>query len=186
MLNNIAAITNSGLPPEVGDYESIATTTLSTAAADITFSSIPSTYKHLQIRCLVRSDLGSADAFKVQFNGVTSASYSYHYLGGQGSSAYAGSGVSTTFMQGSGIPGTNATSGIFGVSVFDLLDYTSTNKQKTLRSLGGFDSNGAGVVEIWSGAYYPGTIGAITSIKLFPFFGPNFVTNSSFALYGIN
>jgi len=36
------------------DFESIATTTLSTNTASVTFSSIPATYTHLQIRATAR------------------------------------------------------------------------------------------------------------------------------------
>ena len=167
-----------------GAYDSLATVTVgSTSVASIDFAGIPSGYTHLQRRTLARSNHIAQDGFKIQLNETTSSSYSYHYVGGNGASPYAGAASSTTFMQGTSFTGADAATNIFGVGVIDILDYTNTSKNKTLRSLGGFDSNGAGVVEMWSGAYY--LTPAITSIKLFTFAGVNFQPNSSFALYGV-
>ena len=92
MLNNIAAITNSGAPPEVGDYESIQTVLVGSGGqATITFTSIPSTYKHLQIRMLSRTNRAFArDALKIRFNSDSTNNYAFHYVDGDGASATAG------------------------------------------------------------------------------------------------
>jgi hypothetical protein len=165
-------------------FESIQTVTVGAGGqTSIDFTSIPSTYKHLQIRLIARSNHTDQDGFKIQLNGTTASNYSYHYVGGNGSVTYAGAASSTSFMQGTSFTGSNAGSSIFGVGVIDILDYTNTDKNKTVRSLGGFDSNGAGVVEMWSGGYY--LTPAVTSIKLFSFNAATFQQYSSFALYGI-
>ena len=52
--NAIAGLYAGGVPPVTTAYESIATTTLSSTQATITFSSIPSTYEHLQIRWIAK------------------------------------------------------------------------------------------------------------------------------------
>lgn len=66
----------------------------------------------------------------------------------------------------------------------DILDYTSTNKNKTMRTLQGMDSNGGGTISLHSGLYY-GTTNAVTSIKLYAASGGNLNQYSHFALYGI-
>ena len=75
-------------------------------------------------------------------------------------------------------------SSAFGPLVFDVLDYADTNKYKTGRSLFGSDGNGSGWIMLSSGNWR--NTAAITTIQLRPSAGGNtFVTNSSFALYGI-
>jgi hypothetical protein len=81
------------------------------------------------------------------------------------------------------LPGANATANAFGCYVFDILDYTSTNKNKTVRGIGGADVNGSGNAHVTSGAYLANT--AITDIQFFTNGNFNFVQYSSFALYGI-
>ena len=169
-------------------YASIATVTVgSGGASSITFSSIPSTYTHLQIRGiggLTGGTTGSSD-MAIFFNGTTAnnSNFSQHRLYGTGSSAqsdyYSGYIVSGRFSF-----NTDANSGIFGATVIDILDYTNTNKYKTVRSLTGVDSNGAGIVGLTSGLWQ--STSAITSITLNDGFGgSNWHQYSSFALYGI-
>jgi hypothetical protein len=176
----------SGSKSSTTAYESIATVTVgSGGAADVTFSSIPSTYTHLQIRILVKTAFANnQDGLNVQYNGATGSSYNYHYLGGNGSATYAGAGGASaqTFMQSVSIAGNN-NANVFGAIILDVLDYANTNKYKVQRAIGGTDSNGAGVVEMWSGLYIATT--AISSIKLYSFNGSNINQYSSFALYGI-
>jgi hypothetical protein len=169
-------------------YESIQTTTLSTATSSITFSSIPATFKHLQLRVMARTDRAGSpfDAFLIKVNNdATSANYTYHYLLGDGSNASAGQengsyGGAVVYR----LPGATAAASIFGATVTDILDYTSTNKNKTLRSLGGADYNGSGEIYFGSNLYLA-TPAAITSLVIVPRTGTNFITYSSFALYGI-
>lgn len=185
MLNVITGQLGIGTPPiPPTAYDSIATVSVGLLGqTSIDFTSIPSTYKHLQIRLIARSNHVGQDGFKIQLNGTTASNYSYHYFGGNGSVTYAGAASSTSFMQGTSFTGADAGANIFGAGVIDILDYTDTNKNKTVRSIGGFDSNGAGVSEMWSGGYY--LTPAVTSIKLFSFNAATFVQHSSFGLYGI-
>jgi hypothetical protein len=167
-------------------YESIATVTVgSGGTASVSFTSIPATYTHLQIRALSRSDRASAagDGMLVRLNSDTGGNYAYHYLQGDGSSATAGADTSVTSMIIPRSGSASQTSGIFGVTVLDLLDYANTNKYKTLRTLGGNDANGSGIVALFSGLWQ--NTNAVTSITIDQQNGPNFVEYSSFALYGI-
>jgi hypothetical protein len=168
-------------PFELGDYESIATA--AGGATSVTFSSIPSTYTHLQIRGIANN--GESSGYNNQalrFNGDTSNSYVVHRLASDGSGMSVGSQTSATQINDIfRVPPTS--SGYFGAFVIDILDYTSTNKAKTVRILNGGDSNGSGWVGLHSGLWYA-TPAAITSITLLSSVG-NWGANSSFALYGI-
>jgi len=170
------------------NFSSIQTVTVgSGGTSSITFSSIPSTYTHLQIRGIggvTGGTTGNTD-MAIFFNGTTSnnSSFSQHRLYGNGSSAssdyYSGYIVSGRFSFNS-----DANSGIFGATVIDILDYTNTNKYKTVRTLTGVDSNGAGAVWLNSGLWQ--STSAITSITLDDGFGgSNWHQYSTFALYGI-
>lgn len=162
-------------------YESIATSTVgSGGSSTITFSSIPSTFAHLQIRVMQITSGGYAASTTLRFNSDTGANYAYHYLLGDGSSATAGNGVSQTSI----LPFFNGNTTSPWVAVIDILDYTSTAKQKTIRSLNGSDNNGSGYAVLGSGLYKPSTIAAIDTITITSPSG-SFSQYSSFALYGI-
>jgi hypothetical protein len=168
-----------------GAYDSIATVDLSGgAASSITFSSIPSTYTHLQVRFIARSTAGGAsDPAVVRLNGISSNTYTIHYLYGDGSSSAAAATTSYSYTYGGYIPASGATASTFGAGVWDLLDYANTNKYKTIRSLNGVDTNGAGNIRFTSGLVQ--TTDAITSITFTTDSASNFAQYSSFALYGI-
>ena len=173
-----------------GSYESIATVTVgSGGAASVTFSSIPGTYTHLQIRGLARNSRtvypSSGDLYR--FNGDTAANYSWHSIQGDGGAVSTRTAASPTGIVTNSIAAAGATSGIFGVIVFDILDYANTNKYKTTRALSGVDVNGTvggygGIVELVSGNWR--STSAITSITITTD-EPNYVQYTQFALYGV-
>ena len=179
--NAIAGLYGVGVTPSTTAYASIATVTVGGGGSpNITFSSIPSTYTHLQIRCLSKTSGASADSYiRLGHSGTNYATSYRHLLYGDGSSAAAvaasGEGYILTTA---GSSGTN----IFSVDIVDILDYTNVNKVKTIRNLGGKDFNGSGSVQIASALW--NYTNAVTSIELKPFSG-SFVEYSSFALYGI-
>ena len=156
----------------------------SAGAADITFSSIPSTYKHLQIRLFGRVN-GSVttNGTKLQLNTDTGGNYTYHTLFGNGSSATAYAETSTTQNFMDKLSGASSGANMFGTIICDILDYANTSKYKTTRSLGGTDQNGSGVIFFTSGVWR--NTAAITSIKLSPFDGYSYVQYTQAALYGI-
>lgn len=98
VLGIIASQISGHLWAPSGAYDSIATTTVgSGGTATVTFSSIPATYTHLQIRCLMRTDRAVAyTATNWRFNSDSSSNYSYHAITGDGATATADAGVSTT------------------------------------------------------------------------------------------
>jgi len=167
-----------------GDFQSIATIDVTSAVASIEFTSITSDYTHLQIRGIARSTQAvSSNVLIMYLNNVTTAAsnYSTHLLSGEGSSATA-YGSSNDVIQNVITAGSNTASN-FGSFCFDILDYTNTNKVKTVRTLGGYDDNGSGIIRFGSGMLHSSTA-AITRIKLQPS-GGNLAQYSQFALYGI-
>jgi len=168
---------------EVGDYEPIATVTVGAGgSAAINFTSIPSTYQHLQIRGIGRSTWADADDnVYVTFNGVAGTSYSWHRVLADGSGIGVGANPSQPSAVITLVPGATGTSNVFGGVVIDILDYSNTNKNKTVRAIGGNDRNGSGYVTFQSFGFY--NTSAISSISLGT--AANFAQYSSYALYGI-
>jgi len=184
MLNVISGTLSAGAPPvSPTSYESISTVTVGGGgASSISFTSIPSTYKHLEIRGIGQINTGTEYAL-VRFNSDSGANYSIHYLNGSGAAASAGAATSSNqaaMFYGMGMPSTANT---FGAGVCAILDYADTNKYKTVRSLDGFDANGSGGIELCSSSWR--NTAAITSISLTPNSSKTFNQYSSFALYGI-
>jgi hypothetical protein len=185
-MSPILGIFASSYLSAVGDYESIATVIVgSGGTSSITFSSIPSTYKHLQIRYLGRnlSGAGTSDTFiYARFNGDSSSNYAWHYVLGDGSST-AASGSSTQAQMAFGAITQNGVSAnIFAGAIADILDYSSVNKNKTVRVLSGNDRNGGGVIVLNSGLW-SNSSNAISSMTISSDNG--FAQHSSFALYGV-
>ena len=185
MLNIIAGTLSTGAPPApLSSYESIATVSVgSGGAANIEFTSIPSTYTHLQIRGIGRTtEATTSTAFFAQFNSDTASNYNYHYMYADSTTAYSGGSFNEPNIFSFRTTGASATSSMFGAGVIDILDYKNTNKYKTLRSLSGENRNGNGYVFYCSGAWR--STSAITSIKLF-YSSNNFAQYSQLALYGV-
>lgn len=182
MLNVIAGLYGTGAvvpPAPVQAYESIATVTVgSGGASSISFSSIPSTFKHLQIRTFARVPANTIVTF--QANGVTSNSYSIHNINGNGSTVATGATASYNYGGASTIP---SATGVFGAGVIDILDYADTNKYKTFRTLSGWDANGSGQVELRSSLFQ--STAAISSLVFTTDSGGAYQQYTSFALYGI-
>jgi len=149
----------------------------SAGAASISFSSIPATYTHLQLRMTATNGTTYQNT-QMQLGATsldTGANYAWHQLTGDGAAAGAASGTSATFMY-VGYTGTTS-----GAGIIDILDYTSTAKYKTVRALGGADGNGSGLIHLRSGLWMnTGAISYITLTNL-----STYAANSSFALYGI-
>jgi hypothetical protein len=186
MLNSlIGIIASSGGVTVSNSYESIATVTVGAGGqSSVTFSSIPSTYQHLQVRYMPRiSTSDTAENTWLQFNGDTGSNYTYHLLDGNGTSASAAGAASQTRILAGRAGAANSGSNIFGANVLDVLDYANTNKYKTARILGGIDRNGDGNIRLDSGVWM--NTAAITSITISPTTANNFTQYSSFALYGI-
>jgi hypothetical protein len=187
-MTSILGIVASSKLVASGSFESIATAVGTGSSGTITFSSIPSTWKHLQIRGLARSTntgTGSAIALLLTLNGnSTAANYITHELNGTGSTANANSttGVSGVYLN-SSVARNGVASGLQGVSIIDIHDYTSSTKNKTIRAFTGYDSNDTnGRVNLQSGLFI--NTDAVTSVTLTSE-SLNWTTTTVFSLYGI-
>ena len=139
-------------------YTPIATTTLGSAAASITFSSIPSTYTDLR---LVLTCTTTANAnICVQVNNDTATNYSRTYLTAQGSGASSGGNNSLAYVP---INTANTSSTIPGLFSIDFFSYAgSTNK--TFLANAFYDLNGSGEVCATVGLWR--NTAAITSVTV--------------------
>lgn len=157
----------------------------SLGASSVSFTEIPQGYRHLQVRMTART--GQAQAWGgiyVLFNvDTTSGNYRSHYLQGSGTAASSGTsaGASSGFAD-ILVAGNSASANVFGSCVLDILDYSSTVKNKTARALAGVDNNGSGYVELTSGLWM--STAAITSMTITASTSP-FQNYSTFSLYGI-
>lgn len=178
-------IVASSMRGVTNSYESIQTVTVGSGGqATISFTTIPSTYKHLQLRGIALSSLAGAVVY-ANYNSDTGANYARHRLvgaGGNPPNAFGASGQ-TTFSIFGDLTGTAATPSAAGV-VMDVLDYTNTNKLTTTRILCGADRNGSGEVELISSLW--NNTAAVTRIDL-TIGGSvsSFAQHTQFALYGI-
>jgi hypothetical protein len=156
----------------------------SSGAATISFTGIPATYKHLQIRIFGRTTSSVVpDAITLQYNGDTGANYTYHSILGNGTTTVAFGAASQNSNYLDKLAGASTSSGVFGSIIGDVFDYSSTTKYKTVRSLGGLDNNGSGVIHLSSGLWL--NTNAVTSLVMTPAQGGNFAQFTSIALYGI-
>jgi len=184
LLNNIVALLGNGSGGGGSSYESIATVTAAGGETSFTFSSIPSTYKSLQIRGIVRNTNASTGwtGLKVQPNNATST-YADHRLSGNGTTVSASNGPGRAYgLVDNTVPRDGNTASVFGAAIIDVIDYASTSKAKTFRNLTGVDINGTGIVNLTSFLWTDTT--AISSIVLSPETDA-FKAGTTFALYGI-
>jgi hypothetical protein len=174
-------------------FESIATVTVgSGGAANVEFTSIPSTYSHLQVRYIGRSTFTGSDYTQnldIQFNNDTSSNYSNHdligFTGGYTAVLARAETSQTRIRTTSGLANGTWGSSVFGGGILDILDYQNTNKYKTVRSLAGAEGNSSTLISaasLSSGLWM--STSAISSIKIITYNG-NLAQYSTFALYGI-
>jgi hypothetical protein len=169
----LGIIASQNYPRVTNSYESIATVNVGGGgSATISFTSIPSTFKHLQVRGF--STFASNENVYFKPNGIDGTKG--HQLQGDGATATA------DFFNAIPLYSSRTTTGKY-VFIADILDYASTTKNKTVRSLAGGDDNGAGRVSLNSGFYDSTT--AISSFTIVLSSGGSFTQYSQFALYGI-
>lgn len=174
----------------VSDFDLIQTYELSGSQNTINFSSLnvnAADYEHLQIHIVARSDdTGSANArdLRLQINGDSSASYSWHTMASDGTGPYPSALASQTMINGpANYPRPNNGTYQYGMTLIDVLDFASTSKNTTIRYIGGCRPvSGEDMVFFGGGAWY--NTAAVTSIQLFPNVG-NWAAGSRFSIYGL-
>lgn len=163
--------------------EPIATTVVGSGGSyNITFSDIPQGYKHLQVRMTVRAS-SSGNMLYAALNGDSSSTIAIHSLGGSGASAYANAATAVQYLRMQRQNGITNTASTFTAGIIDILDYTSTNKYKTVRCFSGTDQNGSGAIDLESNLWQ--STDAITSISFMLANSATFTQYSRVSLYGI-
>jgi hypothetical protein len=132
------AVTTIPYAGPFGAYDALASVTLSSTTNTVSLIGIPSGYKHLQLRGFTLTD-GLDNYVMLRFNEDSSSSYSIHDIYANGTNAFAGAVVNGTHA-GAGYTGNDTFPAPF---VCDILDYSTTQKFKTVRALGGSDRNGS-------------------------------------------
>jgi len=186
-----SAASNSITPAAADSYESIATYVVSSPVSEINFNSIPATYKHLQIRALVKGGRTNGnDGWNMRFNSdATSGNYWYYYFRTISPITRNSGGGSSSAIELGEIMGTySAANDKFTICVADIIDYANTTKFKTVRSIGGHDMDGSTAPNAdtdlvqWYGCTWESTA-AVNSIKLLC--SNNLQQYSRVSLYGI-
>lgn len=157
-------------------------------AASVTFSNIPADYQHLQIRGIAKNTESSGvNNAWMRLNSDSATNYFHHGLYGDGASAASSNAVNSQSQMSLGIWATSNAAGatnMFTGNIVDILDYASTSKFKTVRTLFGGDINGSGgYVGLTSGLWR--STSAVTSVTLLNGGSATFTQYTTFALYGI-
>jgi hypothetical protein len=170
-----------------GSFESIATVSVGSGGqSSIVFSSIPQTYKHLQIRGIGALTGSTADYYNqpFYFNTDNTANYARHGIRsfGSGTPIAIGAISSTRGYLYDCMP-TSASGSVFGTIIIDIIDYANTSKLKTIRGISGNDANGLGAIGISSTLW--NSTSAIDSITFEADAGKSYLQYTQFSLYGI-
>lgn len=190
-MSPILGITSSQLIGRLTSYDSIATQTVTgTGVTSVSFTSIPQTYTHLQIRASVRSNSVAAyDAFYIyNLNGAgVSSEMANHYIYGTGAAVGVNSYTAQFSSQMGFVPAANTLANNFGAGIVDILDYTNTNKNKVMRGLVGYDDNGntSGSPFITFSSAYSVQLGTSAVTNLTFIINNSFAIGTKFALYGV-
>jgi len=158
-------------------YEPIATTTLGSAAATVSFTSISGSYTDLVLIAIPNSSGGAAN-LQVQVNSDTATNYSMTELGGTGSVTASSRASNLTSIRISYYGYVEANNNQNTVMQFQ--NYSNSTTYKTVLARSNNAGNGTGAtVGLWR------STSAITSIKLTLDTAGNFASGSTFTLYGI-
>ena len=131
-------------------YIPIATQTLGSATASITFSSIPSTYTDLRIvmTCTTTASVGLI----ATVNSSSTSIYNYVYIGGNGSAVVSSNNTNRTQMQFCNFAGFTSTT-IPILLTLDFMSYANTTNYKTVIGQTSTDLNGSGgsenTINLW-------------------------------------
>ena len=164
-------------------YTLISSNVLSSSAASVTFSAIPSTYTDLVLRVSARSDDASTvRGFRLNFNGVSGTSYSETYLSGNGATASSVRDSSISYSDLGVVSGGSTTANTFGSVEIYIPNYAGATN-KPLSGDSASEDNSTTAYRRANAALFSNT-SAISSVVATLNAG-NFASGSSFYLYGI-
>ena len=156
-------------------YTPLATVTLASVSAAVTFSSIPANYRDLI--CTVVAPGSTTLQGRIRLNGDTGANYSYVRMSGSGSARTSVAAVSQTLGFLSGIA-VATTANALQLSI-EVMDYSATDKHKTILSRADQSTSGTeAFANRWANT------AAVTSVRILTSTG-SWAIGSTFSLYGI-
>jgi hypothetical protein len=160
-------------------YTPLATVTLGSSASSVTFSNIPATYRDLiLVSATTNSNTGAQDAF-LRYNGDTGSNYNLVYADISNNGNIISSSLSSVNYQ-YHFYNYSGTSSTINTCIVQLMDYSATDKHKTVLHRFGSANNMIGMyASRWA------STAAINSVQLYTFGGPTFQTGSTFSLYGV-
>lgn len=168
-------------------YTLISSNVLSTAAASVTFSSIPATYTDLVLRIGVRSTAAGIypDGLQTTFNGSSAANYSQTFLYADAATPSSSGYSNQTLMNIlATVNGGTSTSNTFSNIEIYIPDYAGS-KNKTLNTSLATETNSTSNL-VWTIGSYAGLWSDTAAISSIAFnCGANLEAGSSFYLYGI-
>ena len=164
-------------------YELIETTTLSSSASSVTFSSITQSFRDLVL--VVRGN-STSNSFAYPLLRLNNSSSTYYYVEGFGQSSSTYSGSSTA----SGIPSINGGEEPMKTSrqaliIYEIFDYSQTDKEKSVLTRTNTDD---GSLVGYSASKWAST-SAVSSLVLYPTNGgtpgASLASGLTMSLYGI-
>jgi len=184
LLGTIASSTRQGLA--TNSFESIASVTLTSTASTISFTSISSSYTHLQIRYNSRHDNDTQNNMYMRLNSDNSSIYMRMYIFTDGTTIQTIEDINTDAMGYFSVANSSRTANNFGGGIINILDYKNTSKNKSVLARTGRAQQASGTTGILMSAGQWASTSAVDTITFGMFAGEgNFVTNTTFALYGI-
>jgi hypothetical protein len=161
----------------------ISTSLITSNTPSITFDNLSQhigVYRHLRLQMSLRTvESAGASSFVMRFNSDSGSNYSWHHLRGNGSVVNTGQTASTVWMYPGAINGGTSAANAFSIKTIDILDSFSSNKNKTMRALGGDPASSE--VGIYSGAWF--STSPIDSI--FMLASADFAPGTRVSLYGV-
>lgn len=173
---------------EPAPWSTIEDVNVTVAQATIDFQNIPSSFKHLRIIALMRTDrVAITDGLDLRFNADADANYDWVW-GDIRHNAVLGTndGIADTTAELGFFPAASAPANVFGPLEIMIPHYADTVPYKGVNLIGGH-LNAQVTLNIFMNlahAVWRDT-SAINRVTLLPVFGTNFVAGCRFTLYGI-
>ena len=163
-------------------YDPIATQTLVSTAATVTFSSIPATYTDLVLIVNAKDSSFTNRDIIVRFNSDTGSNYSITYIYGNGSTAASGRYSNNTYCNLGYFTTRGTTDGYVGIA--NIMNYSNTTTNKTMLTRSNAVSSDTSLPGTEAIANLWRSTAAINSVALT---SPTstFAIGSTFTLYGI-
>jgi len=165
-------------------YTLISSTTVATATASVTFSSIPATYTDLVLRCSNRTASGGVETLNLQINGSTATNYSSTNVRSNGSAALSSRTTSDTSATMYTSAWSSITANVFSSGEIYIPNYTVAQNRQ-IETFGVQENGAVAAFNTASASLYRNTT-AITSLTLIYTGGNDHLAGSSFKLYGIS